>query len=437
MKIINYISNIIVSVLLLNNGYTMENKINNKEIDNVINQINNLKLQDNHYDNSDTLVKFHDSNQRCGLASLNQCFSVLIPGNNEFLQKFKKKYYDISRDKTQNTKIFDPKYIFEPLLKNIIFRNSTTERNKNFYNGDIKQFLYGSEGSDVAERYNRLINVLSSTKDNIQDINAFCELRNYNLQSNNINYIKLIHDSFDIGRPVTENTLNLLINNNDITNINFYKQICSNTTLNLNNINFNLSALIFLCVRPDGQINRAGTHFVSAKKLSDGKWRLIDSSHNERNQIYNNFDELMNTYVIPKNLQEKIKNRLMPKLMFFTKSQNTIKDNINTQIKDLNVKIEENKNLIKQIATENKYIKTEEDQSRLFEFLNKTQNDKAIFDKIINLDNSNNKNKDEVYTYFANNNYGWLFDKSIEIITTIFKFTQTYEMFKDALSQIK
>lgn len=437
MKIINYISNIIVSVLLLNNGYTMDNKINNNEINNVINQINNLKLQENHYDNRDTLVKFHDSNQRCGLASLNQCFSILSSGNNEFLKKFINKYYDISKDKNQNTKIFDPKYIFEPLLKNIIFRNSTTERNKNFYNGDIKQFLYGSEGSDVAERYNRLINVLSSTKDNIQDINAFCELRNYNLQSNNINYIKLIHDSFDIGRPVTENTLNLLINNNDITNINFYKQIRANTTLNLNNINFNLSALIFLCVRPDGQPNRSGTHFVSAKKLSDGKWRLIDSSHNERNQIYNNFDELMNTYVIPKNPQEKIKNRLMPKLMFFTKSQNTIKDNINTQIKDLNVKIEENKNLIKQIATENKYIKTEEDQSRLFEFLNKTQNDKAIFDKIINLDNSNNKNKDEVYTYFANNNYGWLFDKSIEIITTIFKFTQTYEMFKDAVSQIK
>lgn len=449
MKIINYLPNIILTVLLLNNGYT------NEKIDNIINQFNNLNL-------SDKLVKFHNGGNRCGLAALNQIFSEFNPSNNEFLKKFSNTYYDISQNENQNKKIFDPKYIFEPLLNNITFIGNISEKDKKLYLADINKFLNSNEGSDVAERYNRLTNVLQHTQYNLQEINAFCELRNYKFSNNN-NYIKLIQDGFDIGNPITNNTVNLIVNNNDITTLNFYKQIQSNTVLKLNNTNFNLSALIFLCVKPDGTPNKSGTHFIASKRLLNGKWRLIDSSHNERNQIYNNFNELMSTYVIPSNPKATIKNRLMPKLMLFTRNQNIIQNNINKQIQDLQNTIDENINLIHQISIANGYV----DYKEILDFINNIKNNKEIFNKIIKLSSKNNeindennkckkveykvienkktnntkiekhniKNKynDEIYDYFAKNNYGWLCEKALEIISTIFNLEHTQDVLKNFL----
>ena len=435
MTILRYISYIIMPMILLNNSFSMNNKMENK--------INNI-------DNRDTLVKFNDSDNRCGLASLNQCFSILNPGNNKLLQEFMQKYYNISQCKLHKNKVFDPKHIFEQLLDNTNFINNITEKDKQFFKIDCNKFLNGGEGSDVAERYQRLVNILQNTDCNINETNAFCELRNYILQNNNINYIKVIQDSFDIGIPVTNNTCNLILNNSDITSIDFYKQIQSNQIVSFNNNKFKLSALIFLCVGQDGQPNRTkGTHFVSSKQLSNGKWRLIDSSHNNINQVYEDFDTLINTHVIPKTPNAKISNRFMPKLMFFTKElqqykldNNKVLDSINDQkqglqdeINNINKKIEDNQKLIMQIATENKCANNDEEELAINNFINNIINDdESVFNAIIKGDFE--KNKGKINKYFTIYGYEWLFKNALEIISNILNLQQTLETLQITLSQI-
>lgn len=412
---------------------------------------NKMENTINNIDNRDTLVKFNDSNNRCGLASLNQCFSILNTGNNKFLQEFIQKYYNISQCEKCKNKVFDPKYIFEQSLNNINFINNITEKNKQFFTLDCNKFLNGGEASDVAEGYQRLVNILQNTDCNINEVNAFCELRNYTLpNNNNINYIKLIQDGFDIGIPVTNNTCNLIINNSDITNIDFYKQIQSNQTVSFNNNKFKLSALIFLCVDQNGQPNRTkGTHFISSKQLSNGKWRLIDSSHNNINQVYENFNILINTHVIPKTPNTKISKRFMPKLMFLTKEiqqdnddnnkiVNSIieqKQGLQDEINNINNKIEDNQKLIMQIAIQNKYLNNDEEKLSINNFINNIINDdESVFNAIVKGDF--NKHKDTIYKYFVAYDYEWLFKNALEIISNILNLQQTLETLQITLSQI-
>ena len=412
----------IIPLLLMNNVYST---IQNNTVKNVnSNNINSI------IDNRDSLVKFNDSNNRCGLASLNQCFSILNPSDNVFLQKFKQNYYGISKCKMCQNKIFDPKHIFENLLKNTKFINNINEKEKQFFKLDCDEFLDGREGSDVAERYQRLVNILQNTDCNIKEINAFCELRNYKIQSNNINYTSIIQEGFEIGTPVTDNTVNLIVNNNDITNIDFYKQIKSNQIININNNKFELLALIFLCVNQNGQPNsNFVSHFVSAKKLLSGKWRLIDSSHNNINQIYDNFEQLMNTHVIPNTTNTKISKRLMPKLMFFIKDSKN-NNTINSEINNINNQIENNYNIIMQIAKYNGYANNKDEVLAIKNFINNiSNNNKIIFNSIINEDL--NANKNNIYQYFALYGYSWLFRTSLEIISNILHLQQTISMLQD------
>lgn len=426
MQIINYISYFIVSLLLVNNVYSTNNIIYHTDTVESIN-CNNTE---NIIDNRDTLVKFHDSNNRCGLASLNQCFSILNPSDNKFLQEFKQQYYDISQCKVCQNKIFDPKHIFENLLNNTKVTNNTSDKEIQFFKVDCNKFLNGGEGSDVAERYQRLVNILQNTNYNIKEINAFCELRNYKIQNNNIDYIKIIQDGFEIGTPITDNTANLIVNNNDITNINFYKQIQANQIISINDNKFELQSLILLCVSQNGQPNsNSVSHFVSAKKLSSGKWRLIDSSHNNTNQMYDNFEQLMSTHTIPETQNTRISKRLMPKLMFFIKDLkcNENENNINNEINNINKQIENNYKLIIQIAKQSGRANNEDEVLAIKTFIDNIKNDnKSVFNAIVKGDSIGNK--DTIYEYFATYNYGWLFENTIEIISNTLNLQQTIEI---------
>ncbi|MBQ9441306.1 MAG: hypothetical protein IJU54_02815 [Alphaproteobacteria bacterium] len=311
-----------MQILLSNNCYVMENKEYN-------------------ISNRDILVKFNDINNRCGLASLNQCFSILNPGNNQFLKQFAQEYYNISQDPNRKDKIFDPKYIIEPILHKVQFNNKLDNvdiKSKTFFIDDCNKFLTGNDGADVAERYQRLFNMLSITQYSMNNINAFSEIKNCDTINSSIDYITLIKDGFDIGNSTCYYTLNVIVNNSDITDIALYKQIQSHTILHFNNNIFDLSALILLVVDQDGQPKKSSvSHFVSAKKLSNNKWRFIDSSHNDQDAIYNNFNDLMNTYVIFPNTNVKLNRRLMPKLMFYTKViQNNNIGNTNNNFNTIN-----------------------------------------------------------------------------------------------------
>ena len=319
MRIINYIVCFMLPITIISNNDTMAKRPSSNLASNQnYNYANNVRM--------DEVVKFRNGNNMCSLCSLNQCLSVLNPGDNEVLEQFVQVYNNTSKDNSINNQVFGPAYIFESVLNDIPN-----------YNNNKKVLMYNS-GEDIEERYQSLVHASELLGCDISKVNNFITLypkHNNTTLTNEIKKInKQVKKETNGEYCINDNTLNLVLNIQNMKTFNSFKNdIVNNNDIVIGNNSFSLSSIAFRSmaksdirldqISPSNRTlygNNSYTHFVSAKKLSDGRWILIDSLNpNNLSNIYNSF----------KSLIDNIGNRYLPRLLFFSKIQNNNNQNYN------------------------------------------------------------------------------------------------------------
>lgn len=104
--------------------------------------------------------------------------------------------------------------------------------------------------------------------------------------------------------------------------------ICNDEQIEVNGNTYDLVSVAFLRVNNDNgrPVENNSTHYISAKKQSNGKWVLIDSKFPGKTESFDNFKQLVEKYVkkcCDYQLDDgKAARRFMPRLLCFTKSDN-------------------------------------------------------------------------------------------------------------------
>ena len=482
MRIINYIACFMLPIAITNNNDTMARRPRSNLASNQnYNYGNNTSM--------DEVVKFRNGNNMCGLASLNQCLSVLNPGNNKVLKQFVQVYNNTSKDNDINNQLFGPAYVFESVLNDIPN-----------YNNNKKVLMY-NPGEDIEERYQGLVSASESLGCDISKVNNFITLyptENNTTLTNEIKEInKQVKKETNGEYCINDNTLNLVLNIQNMKTFNSFKNdIVNNSDIVIDNNYFSLSSVAFRSmarsdiildqISPSNRTlygNNSYTHFVSAKKLSDGRWILIDSLNpNNLNNIYNSFKSLM----------DNMGNRYLPRLLFFTKIPDNNKQNDNrlrninrsnrekisrtdvnqdnkrdnkTQIILKKKKVEKNnidtrtqiksstnnsnknmKDRINKINSEIKELVSQKNQN--IQFLREClkadrHNTRESYDIINNLYHNidirklilSNSNSQELYDYLSDIGYGYLY-KYNELISNMFNTHQRIRTLKLNLSKL-
>lgn len=304
-----------------NNNQNQDNDENEFSLHNIINMINDSNidqittemenLQSNYNDSYNSTDNSDDSNikQRnkivhfknesgdkknlCSLASLNQCLSTVNHGNNKLLKDFIQKYNELGDD------LYDPSFIFEELLKDV--------------NSKEEEILLSSPDLDIAERYDALANISKMRNCDISDV---------------VNYIHFWPDGNEVFDSYLNecNKLNIVVDNDVPNNMYLTDIVCANEEIKANGNTYDLVSISFVRVNEDGKpVENNSTHYISAKRQSNGKWILIDSLFPGKTEKFDNLKALINKYVNNYNEYEldpdKAHRRFMPKLLFFTKQQ--------------------------------------------------------------------------------------------------------------------
>ena len=294
MKILKYIACSFLPLAIMSNNDTMA--LRSKVAIN--NQISN--------NNIDGVMKLYNGGAMCSLASLNQCISALNPGNNEILKQFIEQYNNIANNKNINKNSFQPNYI----LNNVLDYAPRDE---------YKKILLEKGGVDIAERYQSLIDISKQFGADITCTNPHFMLKK-NGSNNLINEITKISskkkDFLDNNTEINNNTANLVLHIENMDIFNQFSNDIHKGILTVNDNNFELSSIAFRSISQNDYKkiynNRKAkaqcTHFISAKKLANGKWALVDSLPVSI-KVYDSFKSLMNS----------LGNRYLPRMVFFPK----------------------------------------------------------------------------------------------------------------------
>ena len=327
MKIINYIAYFLLPLAIINNNDTMALKTR-------------VSSNAQNYNNSvDGIMKFYNysGGNMCSLTALNQCLSALNPGNNEILKNFKQIYNNIANYKDNNNTEFAPQRVLRSVLDCLPDNN------------EYKKVLLYEDGVDIEERYQSLISISEMFKDDILKINSYtriypdekaCDtLREEIIRQNE----QAKKDSLGKSGVNYNDAMNLVLQFDSMNLFNKYKnEIKKASDIIIDNNPFSLSSVAFRTIsRRDAELNnnmsqqwdqrayydnKSYTHFVSAKKLPDGRWVLLNSSSPNNIRAYKSFESLMNS----------LGNRYLPRLVFFSKPQNDNENNNNNRLRNNN-----------------------------------------------------------------------------------------------------
>ena len=400
MKILHFIACIMLPISIINNGYTME-------IDDADGNANQQENQENQEEQNNQaehnflrrqIVKFYNGINMCSLASLNQCLSVLNPGNNQILHDFITGYNNSLNSPDNNRIYHHPSNIFETTLEqygngNNIKKAYKYERNKN-------RLLY-TQNLDITSRYRSLLRLSKLCENNINNVNSYMilpENEHSNLNKTLTEISKQGKDILKNDPSISNETRNLILHcENMRAFVGFSDDIC-NETVTINGNTFDLVSVAFLEVDEN---NNSRSHYVSAKKLPNGRWILIDSlnpdfyfkeekgykpvkilnkedsywglydreqpieeyelGHNGQNtrnpqHIFNNFRELVerrvNNAILPyNNGTDENKRKLLPRLLFYKKRINN-----NTKNNSNNINISNNNHIYNPVKYSPSYI---------------------------------------------------------------------------------
>lgn len=337
MKILKYIACSFLPLAIMSNNDTMA--LRSKVVIN--NQISN--------NNIDGVMKLYNGGAMCSLASLNQCISALNPGNNEILKQFIEQYNNIANNKNINKNSFQPNYI----LNNVLDYAPRDE---------YKKILLEKGGVDIDERYHSLIRISEMFGADISTVNNYTVISHGDEIHPVANTLReeIIRENKDLqrcGQPGANynNVMNLVLQFDCLNIFNKYKnEIINANDIVIDNNSFSLSSVALRTISPEdaklnnnmsqgdqkpyfANANGSNTHFISAKKLANGKWALVDSLPVSI-KVYDSFKSLMNS----------LGNRYLPRMVFFSKTQNNNVNNNNNRLKNnnKNMKNEANKNKI-------------------------------------------------------------------------------------------
>ncbi len=324
MKLTNYILKFILLAVIIDGNYckadtdeqnskTLVNNNRNKNIQTVVNS------------NKNKITHFTNDHNRCSLVSEINMLSSCNPGNDQVLNNLLMKY-----NNTNNKTRYTPSNFMSELIDPIVQQKYNDIKNNNTINHNKKkQLIYDllmckdlciASDLDIDERYKALEELCDLSK-----INYYMPLKPERYEStvkqaiesekfiwlgnNKVGYNKLY---------INNNIQNLVLSINDMDTFNTYQDdiVNNNGTVTINGNTFNLSSIAFTCHAIQQQIQEDYyTHYISAKKLSDGRWVLLDSLlNNNIRGVYNNFSQLIEKCVDIK------EGGLMPRMLCFAKS---------------------------------------------------------------------------------------------------------------------
>ena len=372
MKILNYIAGFLLPLAIINSNETMALKTK-KAINNQNYNINNQ----NYNSSVDGVMKFYNysGGNMCSLASLNQCLSALNPGNNEILKQFVQKYNNIANNKNYNREQFAPQHVLGSILNYLPDDNKHKKillTNEPIVDANGKVLLDGER--DIDERYMSLISISEMLGSDISTVNNYTTIQPGDKMHPIANTLReeIIRQNKELqkhGHPGANynDVMNLVLQFDWMNEFNLFKgDIINANDIVIDNNNFSLSAVAFRRIsNMDAKINKnmsqgdqrpffangSNTHFFSAKKLANGKWALIDSLP-VKIEIYNSFKSLMN----------RLGDEYLPRMVFFSKTQNNNLNNNKLKNANKNNKIKINKDNMAEVNN-NKIVKNKKQEN--------------------------------------------------------------------------
>ncbi len=232
------------------------------------------------------VVHFHNGVLLCSLASLNQCLSVLNPGNNSnsFLKQFIDKYNKLRQKQVKTQTFIDPRII----LKNLMGE---------YCDNDQEERIFGSD-QDISERLITIFEI-------------------YNFDAENV--LHLCRSLTHTGEVVDgEGYLNIAVEveaNNEMkaeecpSKMFLNKVFKDKGKITVGSTSYDLVSLSLY----------DGVHYISIKRIENTRedrydWVLLDSYDIEKTKIAKDFGGLKKLIV------NKIKEGYHPRLLFFTKN---------------------------------------------------------------------------------------------------------------------
>ena len=311
MKLTNYILKFILLAVVIDGNYC---------------KADTGEYKSNTVVNKNKITHFKNDNNRCSLVCEINMLSPCNPGNNQFLNDLL-----VKCNNTNDKIIYKPSDFMSELINPIVKQKYNNIKNNNTIelenkNKLIKYLLMCKDRCiasdlDIDDRYKALEELCD-----LSNVNYYLPLKPERYESTLKQAIE--SDKFiwlgnkeEVGYNklyINNNTQNLVLNINNMDTFNTYQDdiIKNNGTVTINGNTFNLSSIAFTCHAIQQQIQKHYyTHYISAKKLSNGMWVLLDSLlKNNIRGVYNNLSQLIEKCV---DIEE---GGLMPRMLCFAKS---------------------------------------------------------------------------------------------------------------------